>query len=200
MLIRTLWRSKSMNVDGHHLQILISLQGIDGSDDTIQLLRIATIIGTQLYLVHWEIDISPLIQMANFRCFCNDSLQLQNRFQNILFRLQNSLDNQRRNDFTLFFSLAWNQINQGKSHLGGSHIIFMGRFEFFTTSTTFEFIIFGMDIAQSERSLQIPVLRKIPLFSGSDAASGIPTFIAMVAQSFQQSERKLHASHIILSS
>ena len=74
----------------------------------------------------------------------------------------------------------------------------MSRVEFFTTGTTFEFIVLGMDIAQSERSLEVPVLRKIPLFSGSDAASGIPTFIAMVAQSFQQSERKLHASHIIL--
>ena len=74
----------------------------------------------------------------------------------------------------------------------------MGRFEFFTTGTTFEFIVLGMDIAQSERSLEVPVLRKIPLFSGSDAASDIPTFIAVIAQSFQQSERKLHASHIIL--
>ena len=55
-----------------------------------------------------------------------------------------------------------------------------------------------MDIAQTERCLQIPVLRKIPLLSSGDAASDIPTFIAMVAQSFQQSERKLHASHIIL--
>ena len=74
----------------------------------------------------------------------------------------------------------------------------MGRVEFFTTSTTFEFIVLGMDIAQSERSLEVPVLRKIPLFSGCDTTSGIPTFIAVIAQSFQQSERKLHTSHIIL--
>ena len=174
-----------MDIDAHHLQVLIRLQCLDGGDDAIQLCRITAIISTQFYLVHWEIDISPLIQMTNLRSFSNNSLQLEHRLQYILLRLLNSLDNQRRSDFTLFFCLAWNQINQGKSHLGGSHIIFMGRFEFFTTGTTFEFIVFGMDIAQSDRSLQIPVLRKIPLLSSGDATSGIPTFIAMVAQSFQ---------------
>ena len=81
--------------------------------------------------------------------------------------------------------LAWNQVNEGKSHFGGTHIVLMSRFQLFATGATVELIVSGMNIAQTERCLQIPVLRKIPLLSGSDATSDIPTFITMVAQSFQ---------------
>ena len=96
-----------MNVDGHHLQVLICLQGFDGGDDAIQLCRIAAIISTQFYPVDREVDIGTLIQMANLRSGSNNSLQLENRFQDFLLRLLNGLDNLRR-IFTLLLHLAWN--------------------------------------------------------------------------------------------
>ena len=84
-----------MDIDAHHLQILISLQGIDGSDDAIQLCRIAAIIGTQFYPVDREIDIGTLIQMTDLWSLGNDSLQLKHRLQYILLRLLNGLDDLR---------------------------------------------------------------------------------------------------------
>ena len=57
-----------MNVDGAHLQVLIILQGIDGSYDAVQLSRIATVVGMKLYLVDREVDISTLIEMTNLDC------------------------------------------------------------------------------------------------------------------------------------
>ena len=84
-----------MDVDTHHLQVLICLQCLDGSDDAIQLRRIAAIIGTQFNPVDREVDIGTLIQMTNLWSLGNDSLQLKHRLQYILLRLQNGLNNLR---------------------------------------------------------------------------------------------------------
>ena len=84
-----------MDIDAHHLQVLIRLQCLDGSDDAIQLCRITAIISTQFYSVDREIDIGTLIQMTNLWSLSNDSLQLENRLQDILLRLLNGLDNLR---------------------------------------------------------------------------------------------------------
>ena len=57
-----------MNVDAAHFEILVFLQCIDGTDNAIQLLRIAAVIRMQLYSVYREIDISTLIQMTDLDC------------------------------------------------------------------------------------------------------------------------------------
>ena len=66
--IRTLRGCITMNVDATHFEVLIFLQGIDGTDNAIQLFRITTVIRMQLYAVYREIDISTLIQMADLDC------------------------------------------------------------------------------------------------------------------------------------
>ena len=84
-----------MDIDAHHLQVIIRLQCLDGGDDAIQLCRITAIIGTQFYAVDREVDIGTLIQMANLRSFGYYCLQLEHRLQYVLLRLLNGLDDLR---------------------------------------------------------------------------------------------------------
>ena len=64
-----------MDVDGAHLQVLIILQGINGSYDAVQLSRITAVIGMKLYPVDREVDVGTLVEMANldgFYCWTDE--------------------------------------------------------------------------------------------------------------------------------
>ena len=79
-------------------------------------------------------------------------------------------------------------VNQRDGRFGDAPIVFMGVGDACTALCALEFVVVKVDISSSEFGLHAPTAGKHPLIAHTKTSTDIPAFIAMVLQSFDESE------------